>query len=63
MSTATLTRRFYKWFGIANLPFLYFNYHCLYVEPLFTNFMFLDTLGNLTIYACCYAGYKSSPLK
>lgn len=56
------TRTTFVAFGIAVLPFLFFNYYFYFVEPMFTRLIFLDAIGNVIFLALCVYGYLlSSP--
>jgi len=50
------TRTTFVAFGIAVLPFFFFNYYFYFVEPMFTRFIFLDAIGNLVFIVLCVYG-------
>lgn len=57
--TCTFTRRTYIFFGFfGSVPFFFFNYYFLYINPIFTNFMFIDFFGNLGILLTCIYGAR-----
>ena len=46
-------------FGLlGSLPFFAFNYYFYFIEPVFTDWMLLDFVGNLGILACGVLGYR-----
>lgn len=45
-------------YGIALLPFFWFNYHFVYVQPMFNRWMALDFVSNAFMLACCIWGYR-----
>jgi hypothetical protein len=50
------TRGTFIAFGVAVLPFFFFNYYFYFVEPMFTRFIFLDAVGNLVFIVLCVYG-------
>lgn len=58
---SVFTRMTFLVYGIALLPFFGFNYYFLYVEPVFTQWMFLDFGANLAMAALCVWGWKLTP--
>lgn len=48
-------------YGIALLPFFWFNYWFVYVVPVFNDWMIVDLLSNLIMLALCVVGYLKSP--
>lgn len=57
--TTTFTARTFLLFGlIGSIPFFVFNYYFVFVQPIFTNWMLLDFLGNVGILLCGLAGWR-----
>jgi hypothetical protein len=52
------TRTTFMVYGIALLPFFGFNYYFLYVEPVFTAWMFMDFGANLVMLGLCAWGWR-----
>lgn len=48
-------------YGLALLPFFWFNYWFVFVVPLFNQWMMLDFAANVAMLALCVLGYRSSP--
>lgn len=45
-------------FGVlGSLPFFAFNYYFVFVVEMFTEWMLLDFVGNIAIFALCMLGY------
>ncbi|MEM7748181.1 MAG: hypothetical protein AAF346_08005 [Pseudomonadota bacterium] len=42
---------------VGSLPFFVFNYYFVFVVEMFTNWMLLDFVGNIAIFALCMLGY------
>ena len=54
------TRTTFLAYGIALLPFFWFNYWFVFVVPMFTRWMALDFVANLAMLALCVIGYRAS---
>ena len=55
------TRATFLAYGIALLPFFWFNYWFVFVVPMFTRWMLLDFAANVAMIALCAIGYRASP--
>lgn len=55
------TRATFIAFGIAVLPFFWFDYHFYFVEPVFTPWIALDVVGNVILLAACIYGAAIAP--
>lgn len=55
------TRTTFLAYGLALLPFFWFNYWFVFVVPLFNGWMMLDFAANLAMLALCVIGYRASP--
>ena len=55
------TRMTFLVYGIALLPFFWFNYWFVFVVPIFNAWMALDFISNAAMLALCVAGYVKSP--
>lgn len=49
-------------YGIALLPFFWFNYWFVFVVPIFNAWMALDFVSNAIMILLCVAGYRSSAI-
>jgi len=47
-------------YGIALLPFFWFNYWFVFVVPMFNAWMALDFVSNLAMLALCVLGWRKS---
>jgi len=47
-------------YGIALLPFFWFNYWFVFVVPVFNEWMALDFAWNLAMLVLCVVGYRAS---
>ena len=47
-------------YGIALLPFFWFNYWFVFVVPMFNQWMLLDFAANIAMLALCVVGYRAS---
>ncbi|MEJ0059777.1 MAG: hypothetical protein WDM79_09475 [Terricaulis sp.] len=56
---ATFTRRTFFAYGVAVLPFFWFDYHFFVVEPVFNEFLLLDAVGNVIFVVMCVLGYRA----
>jgi hypothetical protein len=45
-------------YGIALLPFFWFNYYFVFVQPIFNQWMLIDFVSNLFMLGCCIWGYR-----
>jgi hypothetical protein len=54
------TRATFLAYGIALLPFFWFNYWFVFVVPMFSQWMLLDFAANLAMLGLCAAGYRNS---
>lgn len=54
------TRTTFLVYGIALLPFFWFNYWFVFVVPVFNEWMLLDFGANLAMLALCVIGYRAS---
>ncbi len=52
------TRTTFLAYGIALLPFFWFNYYFVFVQPIFNEWMAIDFVSNLFMLGCCYWGYR-----
>ena len=56
--TTKFTSRTFLIFGlVASLPFFVFNYYFVFINPIFTNWMLLDFVGNVGILLCGVIGW------
>jgi hypothetical protein len=59
-----LLTRFTRWtylgYGLALLPFFFFNYYFVYVVPALNRWMALDFVANLFMLVLCVFGYRLS---
>ena len=53
------TRTTFLVYGLALLPFFWFNYWFVYVVPVFNAWMALDFVCNLAMLALCAIGYRA----
>lgn len=60
-----LLSRFTRWtflgYGLALLPFFFFNYYFVFVIPVFTAWMLLDFVANIFMLAVCVYGWWRAP--
>ena len=54
------TRATFLAYGIALLPFFWFNYWFVFVVPMFNQWMLLDFAANVAMLALCVIGYRAS---
>ena len=54
------TRTTFLVYGLALLPFFWFNYWFVFVVPLFNGWMMLDFAANVAMLALCVVGYRAS---
>jgi len=55
------TRTTFLVYGIALLPFFWFNYWFVFVVPVFNEWMLIDFAANFAMLALCVIGYRASP--
>ena len=55
------TRTTFLVYGIALLPFFWFNYWFVFVVPMFSRWMLLDFVANVAMLALCVMGIRNSP--
>ena len=55
------TRTTFLVYGLALLPFFWFNYWFVFVVPIFNEWMALDFVSNAVMLALCVVGYAKSP--
>ena len=55
------TRGTFLVYGIALLPFFWFNYWFVFVVPVFNELMLIDFVSNAAMLALCVVGYRRSP--
>lgn len=48
-------------YGIALLPFFWFNYWYVFVVPIFNEWMIIDVVSNLVMLGLCVVGNRGSP--
>jgi hypothetical protein len=44
-------------YGVALLPFFWFNYYFVFVVPMFNRWMALDLISNAFMFGCCIWGW------
>ena len=54
------TRATFLAYGIALLPFFWFNYWFVFVVPMFSRWMALDFIANVAMLGLCVIGYRAS---
>lgn len=60
-ATARFTRTTFLAFGLAMLPFFFFNYWFYFETPILNELMALDFLANILFVLLCVAGWRRSP--
>lgn len=55
------TRTTFLVYGIALLPFFWFNYWFVFVVPVLNHWMLLDFGANVAMLILCMIGYRASP--
>ncbi len=61
MFFSRFTERTFLVFGIVgSLPFFVFNYYFVFVIELFSSWMLVDFVGNISIFVLCMLGYRLS---
>ena len=58
--SSRFTRTTFLAYGIALLPFFWFNYWFVFVVPMFNQWMLLDFAANVAMLALCVIGYRAS---
>jgi hypothetical protein len=56
--TAIFTRRTFLAYGLALLPFFWFNYYFYFTVPVLTEVGLLDFVGNATMLGLCWHGWR-----
>ena len=56
------TRTTFLIYGVALLPFFWFNYWFVFVEPILNRWMALDFASNLAMLALCIVGYRAAAI-
>ena len=54
------TRVTFVAYGVALLPFFWFNYWFVFVVPIFNTWLALDFVSNLFMLALCFLGYRAA---
>lgn len=54
------TRTTFLVYGVALLPFFWFNYWFVFVVPMFSSWMALDFIANVAMLSLCVIGYRAS---
>ena len=55
------TRTTFLAYGLALLPFFWFNYWFVFVVPVFSEWMALDFIANVAMLVLCVIGYRQAP--
>jgi hypothetical protein len=55
------TRTTFLIYGVALLPFFWFNYWFVFVVRILSGWMALDFVANVAMLALCVVGYRNSP--
>ena len=55
------TKATFAIYGVALLPFFWFNYYFVFVVPVMTRWMALDLVSNLFMLGLCVWGYRIAP--
>jgi hypothetical protein len=58
--TSRFTRYSFLAYGVALLPFFWFNWYFVFVNPLFTAGMLIDFVSNLGMLALCALGWQAA---
>ena len=58
--TSRFTRYSFLAYGIALLPFFWFNYYFVFVMPLFTIGMMIDFVANVGMLFLCLLGWRAA---
>lgn len=58
--TSRFTRYSFLAYGVALLPFFWFNWYFVFVNPLFTTGMLIDFVSNLGMLALCALGWRAA---
>jgi hypothetical protein len=56
------TRTTFLAYGLALLPFFWFNYWFVFVVPVFNEWMMLDFAANVAMLILCVIGYRASSI-
>jgi hypothetical protein len=57
------TRTTFLVYGLALLPFFWFNYWFVFVVPILNRWMAIDFVSNIAMLVLCLIGYKSAATK
>lgn len=60
-ATSRFTKTTFLVYGMALLPFFWFNYWFVFVVPIFNEWMVLDFVSNTAMLILCVIGYARSP--
>ena len=55
------TKATFAIYGVALLPYFWFNYYFVFVVPVMTRWMALDLASNLFMLGLCVWGYRIAP--
>ncbi|MBL8643550.1 MAG: hypothetical protein JNK21_06435 [Rhodospirillaceae bacterium] len=55
------TRTTFLVYGVALLPFFWFNYYFVFAEPVFNGWLALDFGANVVMLALCVQGWRVTP--
>jgi hypothetical protein len=58
--TTRFTRISFAVYGVALLPFFWFDYYFYAIQPIFTEFILLDLVGNVVMLALCWMGWRAA---
>ena len=58
--TSNFSRRTFKYFGLAMVPYFIFDYYFWHIGALTLFGALGDGIGNAIFGACCYLGYRTS---
>lgn len=58
--TSRFTRYSFAVYGVALLPFFWFNYHFYFVQPVINAVMAVDCIGNIIMLILCILGWKTA---
>jgi len=59
-ATARFTRMTFLVYGLALLPFFWFDWYFYFTKPILTEFGLLDAVGNAFMLFLCVTGYRRS---
>ena len=58
-AASRFTRLTFLAYGVALLPFFWFNVHFTVILPVFSPIMLVDAVANVFMLACCVAGWRA----